>query len=244
MGVGNIAKQASLKAQNHAKAASKAKENANLIRRHLMVGTKLNIELDFGPGDSYSLASTLIGVRHKHYFIVDMSSRQAQDLIMRRLENIDVVVKGVLPTKLGHVFAFRSQVICKISKPSWLLFIKIPRSYEVKAIREHKRLIIEQRIEFEHQGQTYKGTITDISAAGCGLMCERYVNLKNGDIVEHKVNSSDTEGIHHRLPDAKVVNAKAMPDGGYLFGLEFVELIQKTSEVQADILMLALNHED
>lgn len=97
------------------------------LSHFLKPGTKLSIEMELGPQKSSSYSTTYLGCKENAYLIIDIPTRLVEDHAIRRLNNADVVIRGVSDTELGHVVAFKSSVLMHIVHPSPCCLFAYPR---------------------------------------------------------------------------------------------------------------------
>lgn len=83
---------------------------------------KLNVSFEFGPDDKMARPATFIGLKDKHFVIIEIAEKDKEEFVLRKLENTDVVVRGIADTELGHIVAFKSSILTTIAKPAFLLF--------------------------------------------------------------------------------------------------------------------------
>lgn len=140
---------------------------------------KLSIVLEFGPKDSFNFTSQYIGGKADVYLIVDFPTKAKEQLIMRKVNNTRIVVRGVSDTKDGDIVAFKSTTLALINSPTGLLFLRAPQHFVRKPIREHERYKLNLAATASAEEQSYKATLTDLSVSGCALLIKEQSQLAN-----------------------------------------------------------------
>lgn len=213
--------------------AAAAKVNdAQRIKEYLEFGMKLSVTIKFGPKDEYSLQSNLIGMKENQFLLMDMSSKVVEDLITRKTNNVTVVVRGITDTELGDIIAFKSQIISVVSRPTWLMFIKIPYSFETKPIRANKRFKLNLPVSVSSGDDKFKATLRDLSASGCGIFIDQPVDLNKG--MDVSIQPS-LEHFPHTSPVCHIMSSRRYAGGTFL-GIKFATEIELKDDLKYEIL--------
>lgn len=213
-------------------ATSNNVEPLDLIK-YLKPGMKISATIQFGPDDNFTFATTLIGYKAEHFILLDMTLKTQEQLVMRKLNNAQIIVRGISDTELGHVVAFNTSIIQVTSLPSALLFVRIPKHFITKTIREHERYKVSLPVSLseynELQGERkFDGKLVDLSISGCGI----YVGGENELNIKSRVNfSSDLDSF---LPDSLtgyIVSIRRQQKG-HLIGVQFEQPIELSDELK------------
>lgn len=86
-------------------------EDLNKLALLLKPGMKVSAEIHFGPEDTYAFHTTLIGHKIEQYIVLDLPLKAHQALVMRKLKNVAIVLRGMCDTELGHILAFQSSIL-------------------------------------------------------------------------------------------------------------------------------------
>ncbi|UYI50144.1 flagellar brake protein [Vibrio natriegens] len=202
------------------------------LSHFLKPGTKLSIEMELGPQKSSSYVTTYLGFKENAYLIIDIPTKLLEDHAIRRLNNADVVVRGVSDTELGHVVAFKSSVLMHISHPSPLLFVRIPTTFATKPVREFERYKLKMDCTIDHSGHVYAGSLIDFSIAGIGISTLFEPEFKVGDNV--RVDSALSAYVgsdNHCL----IANIKKLAKG-WVIGIKFDKPIVMTDQLKVALL--------
>ncbi|ASU23913.1 pilus assembly protein PilZ [Vibrio qinghaiensis] len=193
---------------------------------------KILATVEFGPEDSYNFSTTIIGCKRERYVLIDMPIKAREDLVMRKIVNIQIILRGICDTELGHILAFKTSIIRSISKPFGLLFIKFPNHFVTKAIREHERYKLSlPAIVYEGEHQL-KGKLVDFSISGCALLIPSVHHLEKDMFIEIKSTLSPL------LPQdlaCQIVSVRQQGQG-VLVGVKFLESIAMTAALKKEIL--------
>ncbi|MDB1126180.1 PilZ domain-containing protein [Vibrio algarum] len=214
---------------------STANQKKNNIKQYLEFGMRLTVTIKFGPKDEYNLQCNLIGIKENQFMLLDMSQKAVEDLITRKTSNVSAVVRGITDTDLGHIIAFKTKIITVISRPTWLMFVRLPYNFESKPIREHKRFKLDIPITLEHKETKSTGTLRDLSASGCGIYLQEALPLEKNSIV---TISPKLEHFPKDIPQCSVVNCRRQ-NGGLLIGIKFEEAIEIQNDLKYEILDLS-----
>ncbi|MDC0609449.1 flagellar brake protein [Vibrio sp.] len=166
-------------------------------------GTKVFITLEFGESETYNFQSQLIGYKNHQCIIIDYPKRVLQDLIIRKLRNIRATVRAKSNSELGHVIAFRTNILDISTQPFPMIFLKMPHDYMSKAIREHHRFKFSVPVEVHENERCHKGRLIDFSVSGCGVLMDMPSFIEQGDEVEIKMALIGENNSHFT---GKVIN--------------------------------------
>lgn len=209
-----------------------ASVNNKQIQDYLEFGMRLTIIIKFGPNDEYTLQSNLIGMKDKQFLLLDISPKAIEDLITRKTNNVNVIIRGITDTELGDIIAFKSQIISLVSRPTWLLFIKFPTHFETKPIRANKRFKLNIPVEVYHKEEMYKAILSDFSSSGCGILFDKSVSLEKGTEVTIKPSLNS---FPETSPVCHLVNVKKVPNGLFV-GIRFDNELELVDELKYEIL--------
>lgn len=208
------------------------------IKQYLEFGMRLSVTIKFGPNDEYNLQCNLVGVKENQFMLLDMNQKAVEDLITRKTSNVAVVVRGITDTELGHIIAFKTKIITIISRPTWLMFIRIPYNFESKPIRGNKRFKLNIPVVVSHQDIQVDGTLRDLSASGCGI----YLN-KTLEITKESVVTITPQLTHFPkdIPPCHIVNIRRHA-GGLLIGIKFEKIVDIKDDLKYEILELSFDN--
>ncbi|MFC1235359.1 PilZ domain-containing protein [Vibrio sp. F74] len=217
---------------------STKKHSTNEIKQYVEFGMRLSVTIKFGPNDEYNLQCNLVGVKENQFMLLDMNQKAVEDLITRKTSNVAVVIRGITDTELGHIIAFKTKIITIISRPTWLIFIRIPYSFESKPIRENKRFKLNIPVAVTHHDTQVNGTLRDLSASGCGI----YLN-KTLDITKESIVTIIPQLTHFPkdIPPCHIVNIRRHA-GGLLIGIRFEKTIDIKNDLKYEILELSFDN--
>lgn len=206
--------------------------NIDAMLDYLEFGMRLSAVIRFGPKDEYSFQCNLIGIKLGKFILLDLRQKTVEDLITRKTSNVPIIIRGITNTELGHILAFESQVITITSRPTWLMFIQLPRNYETKPVRSDKRLKLTCSSLVTHSDVTYKGTLCDLSISGCGIYFDVPIKLEKESQV---VFEPSLESFQPTKCNCQVVNVKKFRDGHFV-GLKFVTPIEISDDLEYEVL--------
>lgn len=215
-----------------------ASKKASSIKQYLEFGMRLSVTIKFGPKDEYNFQCNLIGIKENQFMLLDMPQKAVEDLITRKTNNVSAVVRGITDTDLGHIIAFKTKVITVISRPTWLIFVRLPYNFECKPIREHKRFKLNIPIILLHQESELNGTLRDLSASGCGIFIEEAIAIEKNEAVTIR---PELKHFPKDIPQCSVVNNRRQ-NGGLLIGIKFEEPIEIKNELKYEILDLSFEN--
>ncbi|MDV7103446.1 PilZ domain-containing protein [Vibrio sp. TH_r3] len=209
----------------------------NKMKKYLEMGMRLSVTIKFGPKDEYSFQCNLIGLKDNQFLLLDLNQKTIEDLITRKTSNVSIIVRGITDTELAHIIAFKSQIISITSRPTWLMFIRLPYSFETKPIRSNKRFRLTSPVVVTHNEAEIKGAIVDLSVSGCGVYFSDELELEKESSVSI---SPELEHFPTKTTVCKVVNVKRF-NGGILAGLKFDKDISMNDKLKLEILELGLS---
>jgi len=204
------------------------------------MGMRLSVKIKFGPKDEYSFQCNLVGLKESQFLLLDLNQKTVEDLITRKTNNVAVIVRGITNTGLGHIIAFKSQIISITSRPTWLMFIRLPYSFETKPIRSSKRFKLTSSVTVTHDELETQGTILDLSASGCGVFLSKEIELNKDSTLSI---TPELEHFPEQNAHCKVANVKRY-NGGILAGLKFDNEITIDDQLKLEILELSLSDTD
>lgn len=202
------------------------------LSKFLKPGMKISATIQFGPDDSYAFSTTLIGFKPEQFLLLDMPMKTQEALVMRKLTNVQIVVRGMCDTELGHVIAFKTSILQIISSPSALLFLRTPRHFVTKTIREHERYKIaipvtlsEISTQFE---KNFTGTLIDFSISGCGIFIagENELTVNRPIRFNSELDALLPETLHSRIANIRRVSK------GHMIGIQFDSPLVMSDELK------------
>ncbi|WP_295891288.1 PilZ domain-containing protein [uncultured Vibrio sp.] len=202
----------------------------------LVPGLKLSAEIVFGPNDSYTFPTHLIGHKAEHYIIIDLQIKAKEALLMRKTDNVSIIVRGICNTKLGHVIAFKTRIISKVSRPVSVLFLKAPQHFISKPARTHERFSFDIPATIVEGTKTYDAHLIDISVSGCALFIAGENELQASSVidVQSEVTALLNEGVKYNI-----ANINKLKDG-HKIGIKFNNNIEMSDEIKHKVLELAV----
>ncbi|MBW3695974.1 PilZ domain-containing protein [Vibrio sp. T187] len=211
--------------------SQQSEKNKQLIN-HLKPGSRVSAALNFGPNDSVSISATYVGVKHEGYLVLDLSKHVVESLVLRKLDNVDIIIRAITDTELGHIIAFKTSTICLISKPARMLFLRPPVNIATKPVREHERYKIDLECQLVSQSVTYEGKLVDFSISGCGILLSEDpdLNSKSNIEISTKLNEFLPKDISY-----KVVRVIKKP-GGWLVGIRYENSIDMSQDLKREVL--------
>ncbi|MEZ8085042.1 PilZ domain-containing protein [Vibrio sp. 1S139] len=200
--------------------------------RYLKPGTKTAGVLEFGPDDSIQISTLYIGHKEDQYLILELTQKATEALTLRKLTNVDIIVRAITDTELGHIVAFKTNVLAHITSPAHLIFLRPPSNFASKPIREHERYKVRLSCEVTFDTLSLDATLVDFSASGCGIYLTQQSDLDVGWKI--KVNSDLNEYLDDDLV-YKVVSKKRQRQG-WLLGIQFPEHLDMSDELKTLLL--------
>lgn len=206
----------------------------------LHFGMKLSVAIKYGPDDEYSLHTHLIGIREHQFLILDLTGKSVEDLITRRTKNVPVVIRGICDTDLGHIMAFKSEIITITSRPVWLMFVKLPYEFETIAIRSNKRFKLDLPVIIKHNGDEHKARLKDLSVSGCGISIADTITIEKEASLEIQPR---LKHFPEHCPPCKVVNLRKH-NQETLLGVKFEKEIDFSEPLKFEIAdhIITRNH--
>ncbi|MGR5133729.1 flagellar brake protein [Vibrio alfacsensis] len=202
------------------------------LHKFLKTGMRLSINFEFGPEEKYLYAATYLGLKENAYLILDIPTRLLEEQALRKLTNVDVVIRGVSDTDLGHVVAFKSSVLMNIIRPSPLLFLRIPGTFATKPVRVHERYKLQMDCTIDHMGNEYNGCLVDFSLSGCGISTLIEPEFVVGDKIAIASLLSNYIGEENHC---SVANIKKLAKG-WSIGVKFTQPLDMTDELKTELL--------
>ncbi|WP_059018994.1 PilZ domain-containing protein [Vibrio coralliirubri] len=200
--------------------------------RYLKPGTKTAGVLEFGPDDSIQISTLYIGHKEDQYLILELTQKATEALTLRKLTNVDIIVRAITDTELGHIVAFKTNVLAHITSPAHLIFLRPPSNFATKPIREHERYKVRLSCEVTFDTLSLDATLIDFSASGCGIYLTQQSDIDVGWKI--KVNSDLNEFLDDDLV-YKVVSKKRQRQG-WLLGVQFPEHLDMSDELKTLLL--------
>lgn len=202
------------------------------LHRFLKTGMRLWVNFEFSSEEKYSYAATYLGLKENAYIILDIPTRLLEEQALRKLNNVDVVIRGVSDTDLGHVIAFKTSVLMNILRPSPLLFIRIPATFATKPVREHERYKLQLDCTIDHMSNKYEGSLLDFSLSGCGISTMVEPEFLVGDRITIESRLSSYIDDDNRCT---VANIKKLAKG-WIIGVQFAEPLNMSEELKTELL--------
>ncbi len=202
------------------------------LKKYLQFGMKLSAVINFGPKDQYTVSCQFVGLKENNFLIFELSTRVMEDLIVRKLNNVSIVIRGMSNTVEGHVIAFKSRIAGIKMFGSWLMFVHYPLKVESKPIRENSRYKVSIDADIKVGRHTYKAELLDISISGCALCIKESVSLEIGTEVTINPNIENVPQVH---PKCSVVNIRKQLDG-VVVGIAFDEYLDVSDELRLEVL--------
>ncbi|WP_159652760.1 flagellar brake protein [Vibrio atypicus] len=200
----------------------------NELTELLKPGIKLSATIHFGPDDRYLFSTTFIGYKAQQYLIIDLPAKAREALVIRKLSNTEIVVRAITNTKLGHIVAFKTTIMVKSSRPSPLLFLRMPSYFASKPVRQHERHSMDVSAELKSNNVSYDGRLVDFSASGCAIFLNGENELSSNSVIDVTTPFSDYLPKSLKLSIVNVVKEK----GGHKLGIRFNNPIEITDELK------------
>lgn len=213
------------------------KDNSQELFRYLKPGTRTAGVLEFGPQDSIQVSTLYIGHKEDQYLVLELSQKSTEALTLRKLNNVDIIIRAITDTELGHIVAFKTSVLSHITHPAHLIFLRPPSNFATKPIREHERYKINLSCEVSFDTLALDATLIDFSISGCGVLLTQQSDIDIG--MKIKVSSILDEHLPEDLA-YKVVSKKRQGQG-WLLGIQFPEHLELDEELKKLLLELAFN---
>lgn len=210
--------------------------NISDLKKFLQFGMKLSSVIDFGPKNQYTFTSTFIGLKEYNYLIFELSVKAMEDLVTKKVNGCNIVLRGVTDTEEGHVIAFRSKIMGIKTVGSWLAFLEYPQKIESKPIRASKRYKVNVDAEVTIAGNVYAAQVVDLSVTGCGLVIKERLNLESGTEIQVEPN---IKNLPKPYPKITIVNTRAQSNST-IIGVEFEKPLELSDELRLEILQLVV----
>ncbi len=207
------------------------------IDKFLQLGMKLSVSLLFGPGDKYDFTTTLTGYKPAQYLILDLPPKALELLIMRKINNVETVIRGICSKDYGHIIAFKTSSFQSIRRPFNLLFLRPPQHFASKKIREHERYKFEIPATLKSSDRAISGTMVDFSASGCGVFIPGENELNSGSAVHIE---SDLNPLIPTDLTCSIVKITRQAKG-HLIGIKFDQAITMSDELRKEVLEQAFH---
>ncbi|QLK49045.1 flagellar brake protein [Vibrio owensii] len=202
------------------------------LNKFLKTGMRLSINFEFGQDEKYIYAATYLGLKENAYIILDIPTRLLEEQALRKLSNVDVIIRGVSDTDLGHVVAFKTSVLMNLVRPSPLLFIRIPATFATKPVREHERYKLQLDCAIDHMSNKYDGCLVDFSLSGCGISTLIEPEFAVGDRITIE---SPLSGYIDEDNRCSIANIKKLQKG-WIVGVKFAEPLDMTEALKNELL--------
>ncbi len=206
------------------------------IKQYLDFGMHLSVTVLFSSKDKCKLPCHLIGIKDKQFLLLDINQKSVESLITRKTNDVDIIVRGVADTDLGHIIAFKSQIITVTSRPAWLMFIQFPYHFETKPIRINKRFKLNVPVIVGHNGRETRAVLQDLSASGCGIHFDHTTELSKESQITIK---PELEYFPQSTPVCHIVNIRKHSSGTFV-GIKFETDINIEGKFKYEVLEQSL----
>ncbi|WP_070966515.1 flagellar brake protein [Vibrio sonorensis] len=198
----------------------------------LKPGTRLSLTIEFTIQDQFTFATSLVGHKEGQYIILELPSKAKEALVMRNVSNAHVVVRCVTDTTLGHVIAFKSTVLQIVNSPVQLIFIRFPKHFASKPIRNHERYSFEIPIEISSNTITYQATMLDFSLSGLAFFVLGECNLSRNSLID--IHSPFSEFLPDKLGYSIVSITKEK--NGHRYGVKYDQALKMNDRLKLALL--------
>ena len=207
-------------------------DNVEQLIPFLTPGLKFSINLEFGPHDTYAFNADYIGCKLGQYLIAEFPKKVQEVLVMRQVNNVEVVVRGITQSKLGHIIAFKSSILGSVNSPTGLLFLRMPKHFASKPIRSHERYSLDIPISIKSNTVSYEAIMLDFSVNGCAIF------IKGENTLDTNSEIAVESELSALLPEALVYSIVSIEKQkqGHRFGIKFNQTIEMTSELKHALL--------
>lgn len=206
--------------------------HSNGVLNYLQIGMKVSGVIEFGPKDEYPIQCSFVGMKEGQFLIFELSAKVMGDLITRKINSTNVIIRGIADTYDGHIIAFKSQILCVKQLASWLMFLRYPRKIESRKIREDRRYKVSLNTHVSIGRRRINTRLVDVSASGYGLCFEEPVELNIGDKIQVE---SPLKNMPKPYPKCIVANVRKSHDCIYV-GVRFDKKIKIDDELRYEIL--------
>ncbi|WP_114764748.1 PilZ domain-containing protein [Vibrio rhodolitus] len=206
--------------------------NVELLIPFLAPGLKFSVKLEFGSMDSFSFNCDYIGCKLGQYLILEFPKKVQEALVMRQVNNAEVIVRGITQSKLGHIIAFKSSILGSINSPTGLLFLRMPKHFASKPIRSHERYPLDLEVTIKANTVSYEATMLDFSLNGCACFIKGENSLEKSSLIE--IESELSAFLPSNLACTVVSIEKQKL--GHRFGIKFNQTIEMNAELKQLLL--------
>ncbi|MGY3571346.1 PilZ domain-containing protein [Vibrio paucivorans] len=203
----------------------------------LTPGLKLSVVIEFGPNDQFTFATHLIGFKHGAFIILDVPMKVRSSLVMRTIDNVSIVVRGISNSKLGHIIAFKTTILTSTTKPANLMFLRPPQRFASKPTRAHERYSLDLETTITEGTKTYQAYLRDISLTGCALFILGENELTKSSVIEIENDLTTFFSNEIKYQIVNITKTKS----GHKIGIKFNHSIEMTDELKGRILELSVN---
>jgi len=205
--------------------AATSMDQNNDLCPFLATEMKIQVKIEFGPNDNYPFTTRLVGYKPNHYLVLDYPRPVHEALLVRTINNSTVVIRGMSDTGLGHIVAFKTSIIQSSMQPFPMLFIRMPRHFVTKPIRQHKRIKLSLPASLnQHDGpERVDGTLVDFSVSGCGVFVDNDAAILKQSFLQKdlsvSINSALTSAFDDDI-DTRIASIVKQTNG-HIVGLRF-----------------------
>ncbi|NOI67839.1 PilZ domain-containing protein [Vibrio sp. 99-8-1] len=209
------------------------------LKKYLQFGMRLSAVISFGPKDQYTVGCQFVGLKENNFLIFELNNRSMEELVVRKVNNVSVVVRGMADTEEGHVIAFKSRIAGIKLFGTWLMFVNYPVAVESKPIRENRRFKVHIGASAKIGKKNYRAELLDISISGCALLIKEPLEVEIGTEIAVDPEIEHLQNVH---PKCSVVNFRKQLDGVVL-GIEFDHYLDISDELRLEVLQhVVLDH--
>jgi len=202
------------------------------LKKYLQFGMRLSAVIHFGPKDQYTIGCQFVGLKENSFVIFELSNRSMEELVVRKVNNVAVIIRGVSDTVEGHIIAFKSKIAGIKMFGTWLMFVSYPLQIESKPIRENRRYKVHIGAEVKIGRMKYQAELLDISISGCALYITGDLAVEIGTELDINPEIENIPTVH---PKCRVVNFRKQLDGVVL-GIEFDQCLDVSDELRLEVL--------
>ncbi|WP_367989927.1 PilZ domain-containing protein [Vibrio sp. NTOU-M3] len=193
---------------------------------------KLSASLEFGLDERFDFTTQFVGAKPSQFLILDLPQKAQETLILKKIAHRAIIIRALTKTRLGDIIAFKTTVISQTTRPSGLLFVKLPHYYSKKPIRSDERFQVNLPAMVQSETLTCKAKIKDISVSGLALVIKSEQALEKGQLIE-----IDSE-LNDHLPESltfEIVSTQKLRHG-YKYGVRYSERIKVSEELRISLL--------
>lgn len=202
------------------------------LKEYLQFGMRLSAVISFGVKDKHTISCQFVGMKENNFLIFELSNRSMEELVVRKVNNVSIVIRGITDTIEGHVIAFRSKIAGIKMFGAWLMFVNYPSKVESKPIRENKRFKVHIGAKVKIGRRIYTAELLDLSISGCALHVKESLSVEIGDEIIVKPEIDNIQAVH---PKCFVVNIRKQLDG-IVLGIEFDQSLDVSDELRLEVL--------